>query len=144
MKKLHREPVVENKYHLNTKKVKNLKILNREKLKDFGFWYNSVVCGWCYSFEIGDETSCADNSFWLCVYDDRIINVYGSKREINKQLGKEGTVDFHFCVYGSSVCWDIQKFYNPRDIENENDLKIQEIFIKKINELIDENILKIS
>lgn len=143
MKKLHRSPRTENKYNLNSKTIRSLKIVNREELKDLGFWYNSVICGWCFAFEVGDGTCCSDNSFWLCVYDEKIENLYGTNKEIKKQLKKANTVDFSFGVYGSYSNYIIEKFYNPKDIKNENDLVIQEEFILKINELIDNGVLKI-
>jgi hypothetical protein len=144
LKKLHREPVEQNKHNLNAKTIRNLKIVNREKLKDFGFWYNKVICGWCISDEVGDGTCCSDNSFWICVYDNEIKVSSNNKKEIKEKLQKENTVDFSFGIYGSHLGQRIEKFYNPKDIENDNDLVIQEKFIQIINRLIDNDILKIT
>jgi len=143
MKKLHRKPIEENRYGLTPKSIKNLEIVDREKLKDYGFWYNHVIFGWCFSDEIGDGTCCSDNSFWLCAYDEEIKEFCGTKKEIKERINKCNTVDFSFSVYGGHRNHEILKFYSPKYIENENDLVIQERFIKKINELIDNNIFKI-
>ena len=128
MKKLHREPTINNKYNLDSRVIKKLLIIDREKLKDFGFWYNQVICGWCYSDEVGDNTCCSDNSFWLCIYDKELKNLHGKKKEIKKQLEKANTVDFSFGVYGSHFNKEISKFYNPKDNER---------FEKKMSRMIE-------
>ena len=38
--------------------------------------------------------------------------------------------------------YHFEKFFVPESIECENDLKIQELFLKRINWLLDEGILK--
>ena len=143
MKKLHREPIEENKYMLTPESIRKLKIVDRSKLQNHGFWYNSVIWGWCFSEEIGDGTCCSDNSFWLCAYDEEIREFWGTKKEVKERIKKANTVDFSFGVYGGHCNSEILKFYSPKYIENENDLVIQEKFIKKINELIDDNIFEI-
>lgn len=145
MKHLHRMPTVENKYSLDLKMIKKLKIIDRNNLKDFGFWKNNVISGWCYSEELGDGPSCPDNSFWLCIYDENIdiSRIYGRKKDMKKALKKANTVDFYFGIYECHCEYVFNSFYKPKDIENEYDLLIQELFLKKINELIDANILEI-
>lgn len=145
MKHLHREPTVQNKYSLDIKAIKKLKISDRSQLSEFGFWKNNVISGWCYSEELGNEDSCSDNSFWLCIYDEEIdtSNIYGTKKNIKQAIKKANTVDFRFSVYGGHCEYIFTSFYRARDIENEYDLLIQELFLKKINELIDAGILNI-
>lgn len=51
-------------------------------------------------------------------------------------------VNFDFSAYGGMCGYHFENFFVPNTIECENDLKIQELFLKRINWLLDEGILK--
>lgn len=49
---------------------------------------------------------------------------------------------FDFSTYGGMCDYHFEKFFVPGIIECENDLRIQELFLGRINWLLDEGILK--
>ena len=133
MNKLHRKPTVVNKYKLNIAKIKKLKIGNRELLCEPLFWRNNVINAWCISGSAGsnaDHRFGTDNGYWIGIYDEDAKAYAGKFR-------------FDFSTYGSMCGYEFNSFYQPKDIDNENDLRIQELFLEKINYLIDNGILMI-
>ncbi len=131
MKSLHRKPMVENKYNLTISKIKKLQIGNRSLLSEPLFWRNNVISAWCISGSSGtsaDHRYGTDNGYWIGIYDED-AKAYAGKFRIN------------FSSYGGMCGYTFNSFYRPADIENENDLRIQELFLEKINYLIDLGIL---
>lgn len=131
MVKLHRKPIVPNKYKLNIAKIKKLKVGNRELICEPLFWRNNVISAWCISGSSGTEADHrfgTDNGYWIGIYDDD-AKAYAGKFRID------------FSSYGGMCGYNFTSFYQPKDIENENDLKIQELFLEKINYLIDNGVL---
>lgn len=125
-----RKPKVKNKYNLTPAIIRKLKV-NREKISEKDFWRNNVISAWCLSGNTascsGDYEFCTYNEYWLGVYDEDAKS-YAGKIRVN------------FSAYGGMANYNINKFFNEKDIEHEDDLKIQEIFIEKMNKLIDEGV----
>lgn len=113
------------------KKVRQLQIVDESKVCEPLFCRNNVVNAWCISKDIrtdADKKYGTDNSFWIGIYDE----LYYGKR-------------FHVKCYsfGGMCGYGFKKFFNEKEIENENDLKLQEELLDTINHLIDEGILVI-
>jgi hypothetical protein len=128
-----RKPTVINKYNLTLKDIKNLKILDRSKIKSPLFWRNDVVKAWCIS---GDTARTADDSrygtysdYWIGIYDED-CNI---KRKLKVSLSSHGGM----CGYNFNT------FFDSRTIENEHGLRVQEMLLESVNKLIDEGILGI-
>ena len=133
MQKLHRNPEVCNKYKLTIKDIKKLKVGNRALIGEPVFWRNNVINAWCISGSSGTEADHrfgTDNGYWIGIYDED-AKAYAGKFRIN------------FSTYGGMCGYNFNSFFKPKDIENENDLRIQELFLEKINYLIDNGILVI-
>ena len=97
------------------------------------FWRNDVIGAWCIVGSAGSDTDIrfgTDNEFWIGIYDDNA----------KAHAGKFRT---YFTSYGGMCGYKFNKFFQEKDIENENDLLIQEKFLSKINELIDLGILEV-
>ena len=126
-----RKPKIPNKYNLTPSKVWKLKY-NRSKIGEPVFWRNNIINAWCISRNTAKN--CKDleygtyNSFWLGIYDDD-TKAYAGKLRIT------------FDSYGGMCGYNIKKFYDPREIENEMDLEIQEKALEILNKLIDDGVL---
>lgn len=131
MQKLHRKPEVSNKYELTIKDIKKLKVGNRSLLCEPLFWRNNAINAWCISGSSGtraDHEFGTDNGYWIGIYDED-AKAYAGKFRIS------------FSTYGGMCSYEFNKFFQPKDIDNENDLRIQELFLDKINHLIDIGVL---
>ena len=129
-----RKPRVKNKYNLTIPKIKKLKIKDRSQVCAPLFWRNDVISAWCISGRAGskaDEQFCTDNTYWIGIYDEDAKAYAGKFR-------------FDFSAYGGMCSYQFEKFFQPADIECENDLFIQERFLEKINELLDKGVLEVS
>ena len=124
------KPKVKNKYNLDLKTIKNLKIGDRSKLLPPLCWRNDVISAWCISESIGNSKFCDETEYWMGFYDLDAPSYSGKFR-------------VSFSTFGGMCSYNFNKFYNPKTINNINDLKIQEMFLKKINYLIDNGILVI-
>ena len=129
-----RKPIVKNKYNLTMKDCRHLTVKDRSKICEPLFWRNNVVNAWCISGSTvksakEDEYCCYDE-FWLGVYDED-AKAYAGKVKVN------------FSAYGGMCNYNFNKFYDYRKIENEADLEVQEMFLEKINVLLDEGILEV-
>lgn len=125
-----RKPNVKNKYHLNIRMIKQLRVGDRSKLSSPLFWRNNVIDAWCISKVVdpeneqwGDETS-----FWIGIYDENAKAYPGKFR-------------FSFETYGGMCSYKFTEFFRSEDIDCEADLAVQEQFLETINHLIDEGIL---
>lgn len=123
-----RKPKVENKYNLDMKKIRKLKVGKRDLIGSPLFWRNNVISAWCISELIGNSKFCDENEYWIGVYDIDAPTYAGKVR-------------FSFSTYGGMCGYNFNTFFRPQDMDNEKDLAIQEAFLKKINDLIDMGIL---
>ena len=127
-----REQRTENKYHLTIAQIKNLRIANRSKIKEKPFWRNEQIHAWCLSGHAGtrkDEEFGTDNEYWMGFYDE----------DAPKHAGE---FQYSFGTYGGMCGYNFEEFFRPGDIECENDLRVQELFLKRINWLLDKGILE--
>ena len=120
---------VENKYHLKPKDIQKAIVLNKERLKEPPFWRNDVIGAWCLS-ENTMKSYIMDDEYWIGFYDDDAKAYAGKIRLVCSS-------------YGGMCNYKFDMFFNPKDIENEIDLEIQEKLLSRINWLIDEKIIKI-
>lgn len=116
-----------NKYNLTPKDIRHL-IPDREKITKKPFWRNNVVSAWCLS----DNTMHNSHKDDLMVYDEYWFGVYDIDAKVYA-----GKVRFEFSSFGGMCGYNITKFLNPNEIENNHDLEIQIKFLNRINELID-------
>lgn len=128
-----RAPCVANKYNLTPKSVSQLKV-NPQKLKEPYFWRNNQIGAWCISGNTAKSSSDHEfgtyNAFWLGVYD-------------KNSPSEPDNIQLKFFVYGDICQYIFDSFYNFFQIEHEIDLEIQEMFLAKINELIDKGVFSI-
>ena len=124
-----RKPTVKNKYNLNMKDIKSLKIKDRTKISKPLFWRNNIVKAWCISGNTiknrKDEEYGTYNDFWIGIFDNDKIKVDCS-------------------AYGGMANYNFTEFFNYNEIEYEMDLEIQEKLLETVNSLIDDGILEIS
>lgn len=125
-----REPTVPNIYGLTVPLIRQLQV-DRSKITGEPFWRNNVISAWCLS---GTTAQCAaddefgtTDEYWLGVYDED-AKVYAGKIRVT------------FSAYGGICEYIFKEFYNPKDIENELDLRIQEQFLKVMNDLIERGV----
>ncbi len=115
-----------NKYNLKFSDIKNLKILDRSRIKEPEFLRDSATNAWYISDNtaiIKDNTeSCTYNSYWVGIYDDDKIKV-------------------HCNCFGKMCGYNFETFFNEQDIEDRHDLFIQKMLLEEINGLIDKGIL---
>lgn len=128
-----RKPRVKNKYNLTIPQIRKLVIKDRSQVCAPLFWRNNVISAWCISGHAGtkaDVNFCTDNEFFIGIYDQD-APAYAGKFRVS------------FDCYGGMCGYRFNKFFQPADIECENDLLIQERFLEKINELLDKGILEV-
>lgn len=126
-----RKPQVDNKYNLTMAKIRRLKIADRSKVCEPLFWRNDVIGAWCICGSSGndmDRRFATNNEFWISIYDLN-AKAYAGKFRVS------------LSSYGGMCGYKFNKFFDVKDIDNEQDLEIQEKFLAKINELIDCGIL---
>lgn len=115
-----------NKYNLTPNDIKNLKILNWDKLKE-NTWRNYAMRDGCWHCHL---TGCAqgykvDNfsEFWIGFNEDN------------------DTIKYRFLTYEGMCGYIFDNFYDKSEIENKYDLGVQVNAIIYLNELIDNGIL---
>ena len=123
---LGRKPKVPNKYGLIGSDLNHMVLLDRTKVKKPLFWRNNVINAWCISRCSSNDTF--NDEFWLGIYDEP----YHQK-----------LVRANFTSWGGMCGYEFSKFYNPAEIENLEDLRIQEEALKALNELLDKGIIEI-
>ena len=130
-----RKPTVRNKYNLKFSDIAKLTIADRSKITPPAFWRNDVVQAWCVSEntikEPLDSRYGTYNDYWIGIYDE------------NAKAYK-GKIRVTCSAYGGMCAYKFKNFFDPREMEHEMDLEIQEKLLAKVNDLIDSNILKIS
>lgn len=117
-----------NKYNLDMKQIRALKVGNRELIKTPLFWRNNVISAWCASGSVGNSKFCDETEYWLGIYDE-------------DAKAYKGKVRFSFSTYGGMCGYNFNTFFNPKTIETMDDLRIQKLFLEKINNLIDMGVL---
>lgn len=118
-----------NKYNLTPKNICKLEVNRKLINKENGFWYNNVIKAWCLSCSVGiDEYPVCDNyEYWLGIYD-----------KPNKD--KSAKIELTFSCWGGMGTWKFDKFFNFKEIENQDEYGIQYKFIEKMNELIEKGV----
>lgn len=122
-----RKPMVKNKYNLTIKQLKKYKVADRIQVKLPFFWRNNVIQAWCISGSAGtdkDRQFGTDDGFWIGIYDEDAKAYAGKFR-------------FYFTSYGGMCGYEFNQFFDEKDIDCENDMRVQEMFLEKINMLID-------
>ena len=116
-----------NKYKLTPEKIKQLKVLDWDRLKT-KTWFNKAMEKPCWCHIEGSQHPNSngqffdDDSFWIGFYED-------------------GRVDHHFNCYEDMCRYNFENFYDIKEIENKYDMHVQVNAIKYLNELLDEGIL---
>ena len=114
-----------NKYNLTPDKIKQLKILDWERLKKHT-WYNTA------KKKTGD---------WWCHLEG--CNLNGKYNDFDEfWIGfneKDNSIDYHFSALEGMCNYIFDEFY--KDTENQYDLHVQVNAIRYLNMLIDEKIL---
>lgn len=132
--KQKRKPAVENKYNLMPKDIQKAVVLKPECLKQPPFWRNRVVEAWCLSQTTAKTAKDTEygtySSYWIGFYDE-------------KAPAYAGKIRLTVSACGDMMNYNFEKFFDPKEIENEDDLKIQELLLERINWLIDEGIVEI-
>lgn len=113
-----------NKYNLRLNDLNKLIVKDFDKLTkcDF-FWYNKAIDKYV-STEISTEISakyCSENDY----------TIIATKNKIKVSLSS----------FGGMCHYNFRKFFDEKDIENNDDLQIQVKLINRINYLIDNGIL---
>lgn len=126
-----RKPTVENKYNLKPGDITKAIILDRDKLTQPPFWRNDVVEAWCLSGGTGQGSFGGDfSSYWIGFYDEN-AKAYAGKIRI------------HCSTYDDMCDYKFNTFFNPKDIENEFDLELQEKLLETLNWLVDKGIVEV-
>ena len=127
-----RAPKIENKYNPNVKSVYNLQVADRSKIGGNPFERDDLWRIWCISGSVGTDTdkqTGTDATYRIGIFDeDAPFFTGGFEFQIDLPDGRN--------KYGFAG------FYIPEEIENENDPLIQEMFLEKLNWLLDTGILK--
>lgn len=121
-----RKPRIENKYNLKPKDIERAVVLDRNRLKEKPFRRNDVVKAWCLSAWIGDE-------------EDR---KYGTGNWYQITFCDSGEIKL-LCTCMKMLSYNFKIFFNPNEIDHENDLILQEKLLDRLNWLIDERIVRI-
>lgn len=113
---------VPNKYHLTYSDIIHFHVQIPEALKKPPFWRNDVVKAWCLSGTTAknkkDEMYGCYAEYWIGFKDNGRIEV--------DLVTESGMCSYHF-----------KKFYDPKDIDNDQQLELQEILLERLNWLMD-------
>ena len=116
-----------NKYNLTPQNIKQLKILDWERLKKHT-WYNTAM---------------KDTGEWYChlegsngggIYEDEDEFWIGFNKDIDE-------IKCRFYSHEGMYSYNFEEFYDANSIENKWDMNVQVNAIKYLNKLIDEGIL---
>lgn len=119
---------VPNKYNLTPKSIKELKVLDWDRLKE-KCWHNNAMGGedkpwWCHIEGCNDGGRYDDeDEFWI---------------GFNESTGE---VDCNFSSYGGMCHYCFDEFYNINDIYNKYDMMVQVNALRWLNKMINEGIL---
>lgn len=113
---------IPNKYELTMRKVRRLEVFDEKALHEPPFWRNDITKS--YNFIISMPT-CRDAEIFICVYDKPFrqhkvhVNVYYH----------DGMMEYKF-----------NRFFDPYEIKDTIDLRVQERTLEALNELIDKGV----
>ena len=118
-----------NKYNLTPKNIVNLHVDRSKVNEENGFWYNNAINAWCLSGSVGvdDYPICDATEYWLGVYD---------------KPKKDGSVKIalHFSCYSGMCNYKFDTFFDEKEMETEDDYRIQYRFIDVMNKLIEKGV----
>ena len=127
-----RKPVVENKYGLKFSDIHHFVVLKPDELHNPPFWRNEAVQSkgihgaWCLSGDTAeskeDELYGTYSEYWIGFYDS-------------------GTIEANCSSYGGMRSCSFEKFFDPKDIDNEIDLRLEELLLRDLNWLLDNGIV---
>ena len=123
-----RKPEVKNKYNLKPKDVSKLKVKDKNLITKEPFWRNDVVSAWCLSGGAG--ATLGKTEYWIGIYDDDAPSYKGKIRLVCS-------------AHGGMCSYNFKEFFNYREIENVDDLKMQEMLVGRLNELIDKGVFEL-
>ena len=115
-----RKPKIENKYNIRPEDLNRAEVIDRDRITRAPFWRNDLIKAWCLS------------EYWICFYD------------VDAPTAKAGKVTSECSSYGGECTYKFKDFYKMKDIDNDTDLRLQELFLEQINWLIDSRIIKIT
>ena len=122
---------VPNKYNINPKDIRKLKVLDWDKLKKYT-WYNEAM---------------KKTGEWYCHLEGSNGGGFYGDDEDEFWIGfnkKNGKVDYHF-TSGECMChYRFDKFYDAKSIENKWDMNVQVNAMRYLNMLLDEGIVELS
>jgi len=121
-----RKPTVKNKYKIKVSDLNKLVLLDKDKLCEPLFWRNNIINAWC----ISDGTYSEMDTYWIGVYDEDAESY-------------KGKIKVYFTSYEGMCDYKFRKFYCYDEISCEDDLRVQEMFLEKLNYLLDNNIFAI-
>ena len=124
VRKQLRKPTVVNKYKLKPLDIQKAVILQPERLTKPPFWRNNVVKAYCLSGGVGY------NQYWIGFYDADAPTY-------------AGRICLRCHTWDGMGSYKFTSFFKPDQIENEDDLRLQEMVLETINWLIDEGIVTI-
>ena len=126
MKALPRNPKVENRYNLTYSAIQKLKVGNRKFVGPPLFFWNASISAWCI-YEASDKQY-RENTYWIGIFT-------------NDAPAYPGEFRFGFSNFTGICTYEFEEFFEPSNIYDEYDLIIQEMFLAKINLLLDLGIL---
>lgn len=112
-------PRVENKYNLDFKSLKDLKLKDRTLVSEPLFWRNDKNLLWCYSKPIAN----GETEFWIRIKDD-------------------GKIVIHCASHHNLYEYKFSKFFNLSEINSIYELMLQEELLATLNAFIDEGIFE--
>lgn len=115
-----------NPHGLKVKDIEKAKVLKPKALTKKPFERNENIKAYCLSGSVGKGSygNDSDSDFFIAFYDNGNIKIKIS------------------CMEG--MCsYNIEDFFNEKDIENGYDLEIQILLLKRLNWLIKHNIVEI-
>ena len=116
-----RKPRVKNKYNLDMKKVKKLRVGDRTKIGQPLFWRNNVIDAWCIlgttAKNSEDEAFGTCDEFWIGVYDEDAKSYAGKVRVT-------------FSSYGGMCGYNFDKFF---DLDMQKDTVVKKISSVTLN-----------
>jgi hypothetical protein len=128
-----RIPKIKNKY-IKPKDIQNAIVLDKNKIMQPPFWRNDVIGAWC----LLDNTCKTQYDRLFCTYNEYWIGFYDDNAESHA-----GEIKLTCSSYGGMCGYNFNEFFDPKEIEDEKDLEIQEKLLSRINWLIDQGIILI-
>ena len=123
-----------NKYNLTPADIERLGVDRVLVNEAHGFWRNSIIKAWCLdestSGHPGAPSKWSDMEYWLGIYD--APNPDGSVK-----------IRLMFSAYEGVRSYRITEFFKADEINTPEEYEIQRLFIKKINQLIEQGVFRL-